>query len=66
MLVIMLLSNYCFVIGVFEGTYMVSFILYFDGTRDDVGGPYGGLTIRYFIVLECKLTVIVRQRLLNK
>ena len=35
-----------FLLGVVEETYLVSFIGYFDGTRDDVGIPCVGLTIR--------------------
>ena len=42
----MFLNKYGILLGVAEGTYLVSFIGYFDGTRDDVGNPCVGLTIR--------------------
>ena len=42
---LMFLYTYVFLLGAVEGTYLVSFIGYFDGTRDDVGSPCVGLTI---------------------
>ena len=39
MLGTMLLFTYGFVLGMVEGTYLLSFIGSFDGTRDDMGGP---------------------------
>ena len=43
MLGIMILSTYAFVLGMDEITYLVYFIGYFYGTRDDVSGPHVGL-----------------------
>ena len=40
------LYTYGILLGVVEGKYLVSFIGYFDVTRDDVGNPCVGLTIR--------------------
>ena len=34
-----LIHTYDFVLDVVEGTQLLSFIGYFDGTRDDMGGP---------------------------
>ena len=63
---LMFLYTYGILLGVFEGTYLVSFIGYFDGTRDDVGSICVGLTIRdnitayeiyyeYEVILDCLL-----------
>ena len=49
MIGIILLSTYGFLLDVFEGKYHVSFMGYFDGTRDDVDGTCVGLTIRDII-----------------
>ena len=43
---LMFLYTYGILLGVVEGTYPLSFIGYFDGTRDEVGSPCVGLTIR--------------------
>ena len=45
MISIMILYIYGFVLDAFEVTYLVSFIGFFDGTRDCVNGPCVDFTI---------------------
>ena len=45
MLGVMLCYKYGFVLVMFEGTYLGSFNVSFDGTVDNVGGDWVGLTV---------------------